>query len=78
MVMANIKQFYFKATWFDECSRCERCETGFIAAETAGDAYARCEEYYGSEFVGAYLEPVTDAIMLVDENVCHDIMEDQF
>lgn len=78
MVMENIKQFYFKATWFDEGSGCERYETGFIAAETAGDAYARCEEYYGSEFVGAYLEPVGDAIMLVDENVCHDIMEDQF
>lgn len=78
MVMANIKQFYFKATWFDEGSGCERYETGFIAAETAGDAYARCEEYYENEFVGAYLEPVGDAIMLVDENVCHDIMEDQF
>ena len=35
------------------------------------------KEYYGSEFIGAYLEYVTDAIMLVDENVCHDIMEDQ-
>lgn len=76
--MASARQFYFKATWFDRDSGCERCETGFIAAETAGDAYARCEEYYGSEFVGAYLEPIGDAIMLVDENMCHDIMEDQF
>lgn len=75
--MASAKQFYFKVTWFDEDSGCERYETGFIAAATAGDAYARLEEYYGSEFVGAYLEYVTDAIMLVDENVCHDIMEDQ-
>lgn len=76
--MASVRQFYFKATWFDEDSGCERYETGFIAAETAGDAYAHCEKFYGSEFVGAYLEPVADAIMLVDENVCHDIMEDQF
>lgn len=76
--MASVRQFYFKATWFDEDSGCERYETGFIAAETAGDAYAHCEKFYGSEFVGAYLEPVGDAIMLVDENVCHDIMEDQF
>lgn len=76
--MASVKQFYFKVTWFDEDSGCERYETGFIAAETAGDAYANCEKFYGSEFVGAYLEPVGDAIMLVDENVCHNIMEDQF
>lgn len=76
--MASARQFYFKATWFDEDSGCERYETGFIAAATAGDAYACLEEYYGSEFVGAYLEYVTDTIMLVDENVCHDIMEDQF
>lgn len=76
--MASVKQFYFKVTWFDEDNGCERCETGFIAAETAGDAYALCEEYYESEFVGAYLEPVGDAIVLVDENMCHDIMEDQF
>lgn len=77
--MASARQFYFKATWFDEDNKCEQCETGFIAAETAGDAYARCEEYYGSDFIGAYIEPATDcAIMLVNENVCHDIMEDQF
>ena len=76
--MASAKQFYFKATWFDGDSGYERYETGFIAAATAGDAYARFEEYYGSEFVGAYLEPVGDAIMRVDENGCHDIMEDQF
>ena len=76
--MARAIQFYFKATWFDEDSGCKRCETGFIAAETAGDAYAHCEKFYGREFVGAYLESVGDAIMLVDENVCHDIMEDQF
>lgn len=76
--MANVKQFYFKATWFDEGNNCEQCDTGFIAAETAGDAYARCEQYYGSDFVGAYLEPVADAIIFVDENICHDIMEDQF
>ena len=76
--MASAKLLYFKATWFDGDIVYERYETGFIAAATAGDAYARFEEYYGSEFVGAYLEYVTDAIMLVDENVCHDIMEDQF
>lgn len=76
--MASAKLFYFKATWFDEDSGYKRYETGFIAAATAGDVYARLEEYYGSEFVGAYLEYVTDAIMRVDENVCHDIMEDQF
>lgn len=76
--MADARQFYFKATWYDTDNGCEKYETGFIAAETPGDAYTRCEEYYGSEFIGAYIEPAADAIMLVDENVCHDIMEDQF
>ena len=77
--MASARQFYFKATWFDEGDNCEQCDTGFIAAETAGDAYVHCEKFYGSDFIGAYIEPVTDcAIMFVNENVCHDIMEDQF
>ena len=45
----------------------------------AGDAFADCEEYYGSDFIGAYIELATDcAVMLVNESVCHDIMEDQF
>lgn len=76
--MASARQFYFKVALYGETKGCVHYETGFIAAETASDAYARCEEYYGSEFVGAYLEPIGDAIMLVDESVCHDIMGDQF
>lgn len=77
--MASARQFYFKATWFDEDNKCEQYDTGFIAAETAGDAYAHCEKLYGSDFIGAYIESATDcAIMFVNENICHDIMEDQF
>lgn len=77
--MTDARQFYFKAVLCGETKGCEQYETGFIAAETAGDAFTYCEEYYGSDFIGAYIEPATDcAIMLVDENVCHDIMEDQF
>lgn len=77
--MTDARQFYFKAVLYGESKGSERYETGFIAAKTAGDAFADCEEYYGSDFIGAYIELATDcAVMLIDENVCHDIMEDQF
>lgn len=77
--MAHVRQFYFKATLYNRDDQCEQYETGFVAAETAGDAYNYCEEYYGSDFVGAYIEYAADcAIMLVDETICRDIMEDQF
>lgn len=77
--MTDARQFYFKVALCDETKGCVHYETGFIAAKTAGDAFADCEEYYGSDFIGAYIELATDcAVMLVDESVCHDIMEDQF
>lgn len=77
--MTDARQFYFKVALYGETKGCVHYETGFIAAKTAGDAFADCEEYYGSDLIGAYIEPATDcAVMLVDESVCHDIMEDQF
>lgn len=77
--MTDARQFYFKVALYGETKGCVHYETGFIAAKTAGDAFADCEEYYGSDLIGAYIELATDcAVMLVDESVCHDIMEDQF
>lgn len=77
--MERVNQYYFKATVYDNDEQCECYETGFIAACTPGEAYAYCAECYGNEFVGAYIELAAEgALMLVDDGVCHDIMEDQF
>ena len=77
--MTDTRQFYFKVALYVETKGFVHYETGFIAGKTGGDAFADCEEYYGSDFIGAYIEPATEcAVMLVDESVCHDIMEDQF
>lgn len=73
-----IRIYYFKATWYDDEEREEKYETGFVPAESAGEAYATLSETYGSDFVGAYLEEIGDTLLICEESVAHNIMEQQW
>lgn len=70
--------YYFKTTWYDWDEQKEKYETGFVPAESAGETYATFAETYCSDFVGAYLEEIGDNYLICDENVAHDIMEQQW
>lgn len=70
--------YYFKTTWYDRDEQKEKYETGFVPAESAGEAYATLAETYCSDFVGAYLEEIGDNYLICDENVAHDIMEERW
>lgn len=50
-----IRIYYFKTTWYDQDEQETKYETGFVPAESAGEAYATLAETYRSDFVGAYL-----------------------